>query len=38
MFEIHEVIHWKGVNKRSNKNRTIFKPYEHKINLKQFND
>jgi hypothetical protein len=30
MFEIHETI--KGVNERSKKDKTIFKPYEHKIN------
>ncbi len=28
----------KGVNERSNRSRTIFKPYKHKINSKQRND
>ncbi len=28
----------KVVNEMSNRNRTSFKPYKHKINSKQFND
>jgi hypothetical protein len=37
MFEIHEAIEG-GVNERSDGDRTIFKPYKHKINSKQFNE
>ncbi len=34
MFKIHETVEG-GVNERSNRNRTIFKPCEHKINSRQ---
>jgi hypothetical protein len=27
-----------GVNERLNKDRMIFKPYEHRVNLNQLND
>ncbi len=37
MFEIHEAVEG-GVNERSNRDRTIFKPYKHKINLRQLNN
>jgi hypothetical protein len=37
MFEIHETI--EGVSmKEFNRDRTIFKPYKHKINSKQLNN
>jgi hypothetical protein len=36
MFETCEVVEG-GVNERSNGDRIIFKPYKHKINLRQLN-
>jgi hypothetical protein len=38
MFEIREAIERVSVKERSNRDRTIFKPYQHKINSKQLND
>jgi hypothetical protein len=32
MFEIHEVV------EGSNRNKAIFKPYEHKNSLRRFNN
>jgi hypothetical protein len=40
MFKIHEVVEGfrVRVNEKSNRNKTIFKLYEHKINSKQLNN